>query len=168
MEGSIGHISAIDEKDANKLFIKFDKDQIYKWLDKSYPFPAGWIEPFKTGHPEQDDEFAELNAREEALFFKAVKKGNLRLTKLLVNRKGVDVNTLNSDGNTALHVACQEGYLEVVKWLIDEAKANIEKADSRGFRAIHFAAAKYYMVTIREFYNLIIYFSYYSGVSPKF
>jgi len=101
------------------------------------------MEPFKTSHPEQDEELAELMEKEQALFFRAVEKGNLRVAKLLHHRHGVDVDAYNPDGRTALHVACKEGYVDLVEWLIDEAKAEIEKATYNGFRAIHYAAIGY-------------------------
>ena len=143
LEGLIGRISGIDENDADKLLVQFDNDQIYRWLDKSYPLPSGWMEPFKTSHPEQDEELAELIEKEQALFFRAVEKGNLRVAKLLYSRHSVDVDAQNSLGTTSLHIACKYGFVDMVEWLIDEAQADTEKAIDSGHRAIHFAANKY-------------------------
>jgi len=100
------------------------------------------MEPFNTSHSKQDDELAELIEKEQALFFRAVENGNLRVAKLLYSRHSVDVDALNSFGNTALHIACKSAFVNMVEWLIGEAKADMEKANPKGLRPIHYAVIR--------------------------
>lgn len=81
----------------------------------------------------------EAISKNVALFFKAVDRGDLRIAKLLHIRHGVDVDTLNSDGQTALHLASEKGHQEVVEWLLNETKVDIEKPSLNGLCAIHCA-----------------------------
>ncbi|KAL6504132.1 Integrin-linked protein kinase 1 [Orobanche gracilis] len=55
--------------------------------------------------------------------------------------EGVDVNSIDLDGRTALHIAACEGHVEVVKILLSR-KANIDARDRWGSTAA--ADAKYY------------------------
>ncbi|XP_031264611.1 integrin-linked protein kinase 1-like [Pistacia vera] len=55
--------------------------------------------------------------------------------------EGIDVNSIDLDGRTALHIAACEGHLEVVKLLL-QRKANIDARDRWGSTAA--ADAKYY------------------------
>ncbi|KAM7460862.1 hypothetical protein LguiA_028983 [Lonicera macranthoides] len=63
---------------------------------------------------------------------------------------GVDVNSIDLDGRTALHIAACEGRVEVVKLLLSH-KANIDARDRWGSTAA--ADAKYYGNT--EVYNIL-------------
>ncbi|ONK57881.1 uncharacterized protein A4U43_C09F5160 [Asparagus officinalis] len=65
-------------------------------------------------------------------------------------KEGVDVNSIDLDGRTALHIAACEGQVEVVKVLI-RWKANIESRDRWGSTAA--ADAKYYENI--EVYNIL-------------
>ena len=55
--------------------------------------------------------------------------------------EGIDVNSIDLDGRTALHIAACEGHLGVVKALISR-RANIDARDRWGSTAA--ADAKYY------------------------
>ncbi|XVF29644.1 hypothetical protein REPUB_Repub15cG0139700 [Reevesia pubescens] len=63
---------------------------------------------------------------------------------------GIDVNSIDLDGRTALHVAACEGHVEVVKLLLSR-KANIDARDRWGSTAA--ADAKYYGNV--EVYNIL-------------
>lgn len=56
-------------------------------------------------------------------------------------KEGIDVNSIDLDGRTALHIAACEGHVEVAKLLLDW-KANIEARDRWGSTAA--ADAKFY------------------------
>lgn len=64
--------------------------------------------------------------------------------------EGVDVNSIDLDGRTALHIAACEGHVEVVKLLLSR-KANIDARDRWGSTAA--ADAKYYGNL--EVYNIL-------------
>ncbi|KAL5781021.1 hypothetical protein ACOSP7_006050 [Xanthoceras sorbifolium] len=64
--------------------------------------------------------------------------------------EGIDVNSIDLDGRTALHIAACEGHVEVVKLLL-RRKANIDARDRWGSTAA--ADAKYYGNL--EVYNIL-------------
>lgn len=64
--------------------------------------------------------------------------------------EGIDVNSIDLDGRTALHIAACEGHVEVVKLLLSR-KANLDARDRWGSTAA--ADAKYYGNV--EVYNLL-------------
>lgn len=75
----------------------------------------------------------------------AVKKGTVEDVAALI-KEGADVNAVNSEGETPLHLATEESAgntwndgAEKAKLLID-AGADIEAKDSNGWQAIHIAA----------------------------
>lgn len=67
-------------------------------------------------------------------------RGEVRGVEDLLN-EGIDVNSIDLDGRTALHIAACEGHVEVVKLLLTR-KANIDARDRWGSTAA--ADAKYY------------------------
>ncbi|GLT33412.1 hypothetical protein SLA2020_080060 [Shorea laevis] len=67
-------------------------------------------------------------------------RGDVKGVEDLLN-EGIDVNSIDLDGRTALHIAACEGHLEVVKLLLSR-KANIDARDRWGSTAA--ADAKYY------------------------
>lgn len=67
-------------------------------------------------------------------------KGDVKGVEELLD-EGIDVNSIDLDGRTALHIAACEGHVEVVKVLLSR-KANIDARDRWGSTAA--ADAKYY------------------------
>ncbi|CAM8932755.1 unnamed protein product [Rhodiola kirilowii] len=76
-------------------------------------------------------------------------RGDVQGVEDLLN-DGVDVNSIDLDGRTALHVASCEGHVEVVKLLLSR-KANIDARDRWGSTAA--ADAKHYGYV--ELYNIL-------------
>ncbi|RWR96741.1 dual specificity protein kinase shkC [Cinnamomum micranthum f. kanehirae] len=76
-------------------------------------------------------------------------RGDVKGVEDLLN-EGVDVNSIDLDGRTALHIAACEGHVEVVKLLLIR-KANIDARDRWGSTAA--ADAKYYGND--EVYNIL-------------
>ncbi|KAE8696289.1 Integrin-linked protein kinase family isoform 2 [Hibiscus syriacus] len=76
-------------------------------------------------------------------------RGDVKGVEDLLN-EGVDVNSIDLDGRTALHIASCEGHVEVVKLLLVR-KANIDARDRWGSTAA--ADAKYY--GNMEVYNIL-------------
>ncbi|KAF7805298.1 integrin-linked protein kinase 1-like [Senna tora] len=76
-------------------------------------------------------------------------RGDVKGVEDLLN-EGIDVNSIDLDGRTALHIAACEGHVEVVKLLLSR-KANIDARDRWGSTAA--ADAKYYGNT--EVYNIL-------------
>lgn len=76
-------------------------------------------------------------------------RGDVKGVEDLLN-EGIDVNSIDLDGRTALHIAACEGHVEVVKLLLRK-KANIDARDRWGSTAA--ADAKYYGNV--EVYNIL-------------
>ncbi|PIA29590.1 hypothetical protein AQUCO_05800018v1 [Aquilegia coerulea] len=68
-------------------------------------------------------------------------QGDVASVQDLLTNKAVDVNSIDLDGRTALHIAACEGHVDVVKLLLTN-KANIDARDRWGSTAA--ADAKYY------------------------
>ena len=66
------------------------------------------------------------------LLCQAAAKGELDYIRLLIEN-GVDVNTTDVDGRTALHLAVCYGHLEVVQYLVRTSGVNINAQVQRGF-----------------------------------
>ncbi|KAL8160325.1 hypothetical protein V2J09_001862 [Rumex salicifolius] len=79
-----------------------------------------------------------LDATMQLLFMAS--RGDTKGVKDQLN-EGTDVNSIDLDGRTALHIAACEGHVEVVKLLLSR-KANIDARDRWGSTAA--ADAKYY------------------------
>ena len=67
--------------------------------------------------------------KREELLHLATKNGQVSLIKTLLKAR-VDINALNVEGLSPLHLAAIEGNIEVTKLLISEG-ANIEVTDSK-------------------------------------
>ncbi|CAI0396912.1 unnamed protein product [Linum tenue] len=76
-------------------------------------------------------------------------RGDARGVEDLLN-EGIDVNSIDLDGRTALHIAACEGHAEVVKLLLSR-RANIDARDRWGSTAC--ADAKFYGNV--EIYNIL-------------
>ena len=63
-------------------------------------------------------------------------RGDVKGVEDLLN-EGTDVNSIDLDGRTALHIAACEGQIEVVKLLLSR-KANIDARDRWG-STVHFS-----------------------------
>ena len=70
----------------------------------------------------------------------ACQKGHTGLVKYLVEECGCDINVLNGDGLTPLHLACKYGNsVEVVKYLLNRSECNSLMRANDGSTAVHFA-----------------------------
>jgi serine/threonine-protein phosphatase 6 regulatory ankyrin repeat subunit B len=65
-------------------------------------------------------------------------KGNTEIVEELVNN-GVDINTVDTDGDTPLHEACFGGHVNVIKLLLGN-KADINIANKDGNTPLHLAS----------------------------
>jgi len=54
----------------------------------------------------------------EKKLFKAAEKGDLKKVKMYIEKKKVNINAQEKDGDTALHEAAEEGHVEVVRYLL--------------------------------------------------
>ena len=100
-------------------FIGYEKDKIYDFLIKGKIFSI-W-KNHKYYFSKYEDEF----------WFKAATKGHLNVVKFLVDI-GVDIETKNDDGRTALMLASWNNKLEMVNFLIENG-ANINVEDGRNY-----------------------------------
>ncbi|KAJ9187224.1 hypothetical protein P3X46_002709 [Hevea brasiliensis] len=107
------------------------------------------LDPIRRS-PVHDEKFTvpeNLDTTMQLLFMAS--KGDVKGVEDLLN-EGIDVNSIDLDGRTALHIAACEGHLEVVKLLLSR-KANIDARDRWGSTAC--GDAKYYGNV--EIYNVL-------------
>lgn len=76
----------------------------------------------------------------EKAWFDAIAGNDLAQVEKLLEQ-GVDVNTKNADGQTALHLAAQQGKDELV-YVLMVSKINVHIQDNNGNNALHLAALK--------------------------
>ena len=62
--------------------------------------------------------------------------------------EGIDVNSIDLDGRTALHIAACEGQIEVVKFLLSR-RANIDARDRWGSTVNFFLLSVFYFIFYR-------------------
>jgi hypothetical protein len=136
-QGAIGRVIGISPSNCEELLIQFDNQKIYDWMPKDKYLPSSWLENCETVQLIIDEQMVELELKVSNLFFDAVFVGALRSIKRLHARHGIDLNRRNTDGQTALHLACQEGHNDVVEWLIDRKEMDPEIEDNLGYHAIH-------------------------------
>ena len=65
----------------------------------------------------------------ETPLFMAIKAGNTKIIKLLLDAPGIDVNMEDRHGNTPLTTAAREGLSECVKLLLAAPGIDVNKAD---------------------------------------
>lgn len=60
--------------------------------------------------------------------------GKLDIAKWLVEEKELDVNCVDADGNTLLHIACSSFYhdLEFIEWLVEKNKLCVNSKNNDG------------------------------------
>ncbi|KAK9138982.1 hypothetical protein Sjap_009576 [Stephania japonica] len=100
--------------------------------------------------PDAKDELAvpeNLDSTMQLLFMAS--QGDVKAVQDLLNAE-IDVNSIDLDGRTALHIAACEGHVDVVKLLLSR-RANIDARDRWGSTAA--ADAKYY--GNMEVYNIL-------------
>ncbi len=69
-------------------------------------------------------------------------RGRADVVRLLLARKGVEVNKSAADGATALMSASQQGHVEVVQLLLARQDVKVSQSDSDGFTALLVASQK--------------------------
>lgn len=108
------------------------------------------LDPIRRGSPSNDELSVpeNLDCTMQLLFMAC--RGDVRGVQDLLDDGGIDVNSIDLDGRTALHIAACEGHVEVVKLLLTR-KANIDARDRWGSTAA--ADAKYYGNV--EVYNIL-------------
>jgi len=140
VEGEIGRVCKINSP--STFYVHFDNEEINKWFDEQGGcFTSSWFERVEMC---VDKELDELASKTASLFYDAVRKGDLRTVGLLINRHGVDVNSLCFNDMTALHLAIKEGQKEIVEFLLNLPQTDLEKRGSHvRYRAIHYAVLRY-------------------------
>ncbi len=134
----------IDDDNPEELYIHFDDPKVYTWISKSDSFSSEWMELLESTQPSVEKELTEWIEKGFTFFFDAITRGDLRTAKLVHMHHNIVGDARNSDGRTALHIACLKGYKEIVKWLIEEVKADVELPDENDrFFPIHYSVDKY-------------------------
>lgn len=94
--------------------------------------------------PDEDNELSipdNLDSTMQLLFMAC--RGDVRGVEDLLN-DGTDVNSIDLDGRTALHIAACEGHAAVVKLLLSR-KANIDARDRWGSTVFYFTPFSLYI-----------------------
>ena len=86
----------------------------------------------------QNENEAPSQALDNRSFLEAAKSGDLESIQRLL-AKGINLNTTNDEGDTALNLASSYSKLNVVKYLVEHG-ADIHKIDKRGDSVFHNAA----------------------------
>ncbi|XP_061185021.1 ankyrin-2-like [Saccostrea echinata] len=68
----------------------------------------------------------------------AARGGNIQIVKLLIE-KGMDINTLQKDGETILHQSCRSGKMEMCRYLVNHSSDLLEIRDNNGWTVLHSA-----------------------------
>ena len=64
---------------------------------------------------------------------------SLKVTQLLTK---CDINSLNADGDTPLHIACKSEKVDIINYLVDDAKCDINIPNADGYHPLHIACEK--------------------------
>lgn len=82
----------------------------------------------------------QVQTEEEKLLLLLCHEGKIEDIKKLIE-KGINLNTCDSLGMTALHIACIKGHEEIVNILLNNEKLMIDKKDLLGTTPLMYAAA---------------------------
>ena len=80
------------------------------------------------------------------MLHKAIVKGNQKSVQFWI-KKGENIETKNSDGQTALQYAVSLNRLPIVELLLENG-AKIEETDRKGYASLFIAASEGYMMQI--------------------
>lgn len=83
----------------------------------------------------------------------AARNGDLYILRLLLQEPSIDVNTLNINGTTALHLAIENNNEKIVQELVN-ANARTDKRNYTGMNALELASKLNY-IRIRSILNQI-------------
>jgi ankyrin repeat protein len=134
-----------------------DVQSLIAALEKFVP-DAGTTEPVdQTGRPVQS-KLSPVEARiqlsqcsltyDAETFIACVKKGDLLAVRLFLTA-GMDPNTKNHEGHTALMWAVDSGRMEVLEMLL-EAGARVDERNNRGVTALHWAVSRNNMAMLHR------------------
>lgn len=79
----------------------------------------------------------------------AVLNENPEIVKFLIKQSLVDINSKNSDGSTALHVACKGGNLVIIQILLKHEFIDPNMRDKNGDTPLHYASKLEYKEAVR-------------------
>jgi hypothetical protein len=94
---------------------------------------------FENDSDLDEDESLEANSKLRELY-NYLTYENIRNIKTSIRSIGLDINAVDNNGYTALHIAAEEGNLEVVKVLFEFEEFDINAVDNDGYTALRIAA----------------------------
>lgn len=89
-----------------------------------------------------------LFKNKNTLLHQAATHNRIEIAECFLEDYSNDVDILNEDGQTALHIAAKEGFEDMVKLLIDN-KADINKEDKKSNTPLHYAVNKGYRKIVK-------------------
>lgn len=87
---------------------------------------------------DQGADFTIKNNNGETPFRKALSTGNLRMVRLLLDKFAANINDVDSDGNTALHIAIQRNNIDMLNFLLNKG-INAQAVNKKRETSIHLA-----------------------------
>eukprot|EP00051_Salpingoeca_urceolata_P011623 m.144424 g.144424 ORF g.144424 m.144424 type:complete len:319 (-) comp17193_c0_seq3:117-1073(-) len=111
----------------------------------------GWKAVYSEPDVPSKDAFRrqlESEGAAQSLLSTSCMKGNLDVTKFLVQEEHVRITDTNSHGSTPLHVSCCYGQLEIVRWLLATGSVATERNDD-GMTALLLSAFNGYLELVQ-------------------
>ena len=87
-----------------------------------------------------------------ALHLAVQKSNNTEMVKYLIEQAKLDVNAINLENQTALHLVSYQGYMPVVEYLIENG-ALVDVRDKYNVTPLHIAAAYGHLSTLQLLLN---------------
>jgi ankyrin repeat protein len=75
----------------------------------------------------------------QVALFKACREGKLNDVRLLLSVEGIEIDTYDQYGYTALHIACWKGYNEIARLLLENG-ASVNVLSKYGSTSLHYAS----------------------------
>jgi len=117
--------------EANMQKQKKREEQLRRWKETEEGMETNTIEAFQPKYRKP----SKVRFPKSCVFLAACSSGDTDEVKQHL-KLGVNINTTNIDGLTALHQACIDANIEMVKFLV-ENNADINAQDNEGWTPLH-------------------------------
>ncbi len=119
--------------EANMQKQKKREEQLRRWKEIEESMENNTIEAYEKTY--QRNKSSKVRFPKSCVFLAACSSGDTDEVKQHL-KLGVNINTTNIDGLTALHQACIDANIEMVKFLV-ENNADINAQDNEGWTPLH-------------------------------
>ena len=99
--------------------------------------------------------YIDVNGYTDLTFLLSMSRGNTELVEILLQRSDLDINKVNSRGETALFIAASEGCSEIVEMLLGKKEIDVNRESKEWYEKttsniIHIGRTALYMATIKN------------------